>query len=399
MKRVLVNIVSKQTIPNYLFIKDKVLPGDNLLFITTKEMEKGYITQNIITALGYGESCVIDKIILKDEENYLQIIEDIKPDKGTKYLVNLTGGTKFVSSTVKDLFSNFDSEFYYIPYPKNIIIDYTGNQQKIKTRIKIKEYMSLCGFSMGSYLTKPLQDKEYTALFFKKFREFSSNIYEAIDKLRHYRNGGQICKREYDKNKQANIPITYLCNPINEKDIEYCINDIEEVLKNIEFPLEDQSYISTREIQYLTGGWFEEYVYNLIFDNIEVDDICLALHPKTIGSKKTPNDLDVVFTYGNKLFIIECKVGISKIGDRGAEKIFNEIVYKAAAILTDIKALSSKFYLVNCGKLGEDESQSSLRIKDMSKAMNVNYYSYKDLIDVQIILDKIKKDASVNETH
>lgn len=37
--RALVSIISKQTIPNYIFNKDKLMEGDEMLFIATQEMK------------------------------------------------------------------------------------------------------------------------------------------------------------------------------------------------------------------------------------------------------------------------------------------------------------------------------------------------------------------------
>ena len=37
MRRVLVNIISEQTIPNFLFTKEMIQPGDELLFISSQK--------------------------------------------------------------------------------------------------------------------------------------------------------------------------------------------------------------------------------------------------------------------------------------------------------------------------------------------------------------------------
>lgn len=73
------------------------------------------------------------------------------------------------------------------------------------------------------------------------------------------------------------------------------IEGLRKFLTKIGIP-EDQLQLSKSENQYLTGGWFEEYTYHIIKKSVNPNDIILG--PKT---QSTNNDLDVVFTLGNKL--------------------------------------------------------------------------------------------------
>ncbi len=47
MKKAIVNIISDQTIPNYIFIKEKYQEVDELLFISSKKMENKMIPETI----------------------------------------------------------------------------------------------------------------------------------------------------------------------------------------------------------------------------------------------------------------------------------------------------------------------------------------------------------------
>ena len=75
------------------------------------------------------------------------------------------------------------------------------------------------------------------------------------------------------------------------------------------------------------------------------------------------NELDVVFTLGNKLFIIECKTGIAR------QKDLNDIVYKATALKDGI-----------LGKLGANSYIFSLKKEEpnfskIARNMNIKYCS------------------------
>lgn len=66
MKRVIVNIISAQPIPNYIFIKQMFQIGDELLFISSKEME-GKI--NPILATLAWSNCKSESIIFEKEND------------------------------------------------------------------------------------------------------------------------------------------------------------------------------------------------------------------------------------------------------------------------------------------------------------------------------------------
>ncbi|MBO4739124.1 MAG: hypothetical protein J5606_06135, partial [Bacteroidales bacterium] len=91
MAKTLVNIISAQTIPNYIFIKDFYLEGDSLLFFTSSTITKPL--ENILDTLGISAKDV--EIQQLTEENWQimcqEIASVIKPD--VNYLVNTTGGT------------------------------------------------------------------------------------------------------------------------------------------------------------------------------------------------------------------------------------------------------------------------------------------------------------------
>jgi hypothetical protein len=109
------------------------------------------------------------------------------------------------------------------------------------------------------------------------------------------------------------------------------------------FVQKDQLKLSKDETKYITGGWFEEYVYTLIQERIKPTDIQLGLlvrrQDDTFSSNK--NDLDVVFTKGNKLFVIECKTGIPE----NKISAFKEIVYKATALKESLFKMPAKSYI------------------------------------------------------
>ena len=103
------------------------------------------------------------------------------------------------------------------------------------------------------------------------------------------------------------------------------IPNLSKFLEFIGFVPERPGSLQNYEIEYLTGGWFEEYVYALIKEVLQPDDIAMGVHISN-GKIRHNNELDVCFIKANKLFVIECKTGVT------SESLFNEIVYKVCAL-------------------------------------------------------------------
>lgn len=349
-KRVLVCIISKQTIPNYLFIKDKQMERDEMLFIATQEMknEADWLIQTLKCTEEEKQAILLAK---NQEEKWNEMTAAIAAYLNCEkhYVVNLTGGTKYMSLAVYHLFCDYDSEFYYIPFPRNIVLKpFLDKKEEIKYRMKIPEYLSLFGLQFNELKRETVRDETYTEHFFHMFCEkLSPNDFEIINKIREvYRNTGI-------KN------IEDVENSINLSGKKVAIPGLINFLEKIAFHHTDNA-LSIDETRYLTGGWFEEYVFNKIKKDIPTTDIALGVK---LGKEGTffKNDLDVVFSYENHLFVIECKTGID------SNRVFNEIVYKASAIKESMFGLPAHTYIF---ALHKDDEQ----LDKVAKSMNITYF-------------------------
>lgn len=344
MSKTIVSIISEQTIPNYLFIKEMFLPGDTLMFISSKKMSKRISW--IKNTLDWNNCSMVDIILDKDgdeEKNNVmkeKITRFLSPS--CEYYVNLTGGTKFMALVVQNIFERYNSSFYYIPYPKNQIITLSNSKvDDISLRVSIKEYLSLYGEKIREPKCLTI-DSIYTKSFLPIFlNELINSDFEIISKLRAYRNtkkGILISEIETQENS----------------DKKPRIENLSVFLNNINYPYHSDR-LSHSDIQYLTGGWFEEYVFYAVQKYVCPDDILLG-----VNIEKTNNDLDVVFTTGNKLYVIECKTGVEK------ELMLKEIVYKASALKSELLGLSAKSYIF---ALSEDNE----RWKTAALNMGIEY--------------------------
>ena len=169
---------------------------------------------------------------------------------------------------------------------------------------------------------------------------------------------------------------------INIDEVEHTVNDsmipipnLSKFLKYIKFEPSEQGFLQHGELDYLTGGWFEEYIYQLIKKNIDPDDIAMGVRIDGCTEIRHDNELDVCFIKNNQLFVIECKSGIS------SESMFNEIVYKVSALKEVLLGLDCQSYIFS---LKKDPTGD---LKKIAKYMGITFCDF----DVLTKEDKLKK--------
>ncbi|WP_293739181.1 Card1-like endonuclease domain-containing protein [uncultured Parabacteroides sp.] len=351
MSRIIVNIISEQTIPNYLFVKEVFLPGDSLLFIASQKFSTRI--DWIVKTLGISDIS-IESILFPEggEERWVDMEFMLKEKLSSEhtYFVNLTGGTKYMSLLVQHVFETFSSSFYYIPYPQNILLQPLYNDSiPLKYRLSVHEYLS--NYNVSFTEKKLIRDESYCDYFFDRFVNGSMD-YKVLDLLRSYRN---------DK-KRAIVSIE-TCKSTEKRP---CIEGLADFLEDVHFQVTENGFLKRAEIEYLTGGWFEEYMFYKIQKNISPQDIKLSVLIQRTETSNL-NDLDVVFVSGNKLFVIECKTGIAGVA------MFNQTVYKASAIKEAVLGLSANTFIASLAQ--EDDN-----LRKTAKNMGV-YYKCREDID------------------
>ncbi len=326
MPKVIVNIIDKSNpLPAYLFTKEYYAEGDELLFISAEE-EAGSI-QLLSKQLQIDEMLVKRIIVKRHQDNFLyeHICRTIKGNliPNRQYYLNLAGGNRYMTLSVQHVFEEFNTLFLYTQTRENQIVKtifdnsiYDDDDEvfPIKHRMTLKEYFSLYG--LQSDVDEPRKQVRETSFSQHLFTMFSQNLlgqgdYKVMETLRNnYRNWKFLIINEAEHPTKSSMTPVY---------------GLGKFLDFIGFVPERKGSLQSYEIEYLTGGWFEEYVYALIKDVLQPDDIAMGVHISN-GIIKHNNELDVCFIKANKLFVIECKTGVS------SESLFNEIVYKVCAL-------------------------------------------------------------------
>lgn len=380
MAKTIVNIISREhPLAAYLFVKEYYEVGDKLLFVSANETFD-CITP-LVNCLGIDRE-VVQRIVLRrnsDTYTYERICRIINNslDKQTSYYVNLAGGTRYMALSVQHVFSNYNTKFFYTQTEQNLIVktifdnsifDNDDEIYPIKYKISLGEYFSVHGLTHDLFLHRyTAPDKQHAQLMFEMFakRKLSSSDYKVLDVLREkYRNWKYINIQEIE-------------TTINDSMIP--IPNLSKFLNYIKFQPAEKGFLLREEMEYLTGGWFEEYVYNLIKTNVAPDDIAMGVHIDGCPEIKHNNELDVCFIKNNHLFVIECKTGIN------SESIFNEIVYKVSALKEVLLGLHCHSYIFSLKK------DTTGDLKKIARYMDITFWDYDSLTKEDKLMKEFKK--------
>ena len=118
----------------------------------------------------------------------------------------------------------------------------------------------------------------------------------------------------------------------NKRHEEFTQDYIKEKAKAFVVCINPFNVLQGKEIEFLTGGLFEEFIFYNIKQILNLDDNFIKIGVELEKSKITnTNDLDVVIVRNDRFIVIEGKTGM-KMPDGKITQLFNETVYKAAAL-------------------------------------------------------------------
>lgn len=386
MSKTIVNIITEDNpIPAYLFIKEMYEVGDSLMYISAKDTEDDL---DLLAEIDGVSLDVIEEILLKndmDEYSYEKICRSVKSHlkSDVSYCVNLAGGTSYMVLAVQQVFEDFNSEFFYTDVENNIIIKskfddniYNGDDYHfpIKYRMSLSEYLNAhqIQHNLGKYPHDPTRSLEDADNMFQIVSQqlMTQRDYYILENLRN----------NYRGNKRG-VTFDELKNP--KSDDADPILDIDKFVRRLSFTPSKNEAFTKADIDYLTGGWFEEYVYYLVKQMLEPQEIAinLTIHCENV---KRQNELDVLFMKGNKLYVIECKTGVEN------NSMFNQIVYKACALKESLLGVNCASYIFMLKRDSKDDLE---RVAQNMGINLVDYYQLIDSVSLVQLMERIKKES------
>ena len=372
MKNLIVTLLSDQTIPNVQFIKEKQDDETFFLFISTQKMENKGVQKWIMKVCNILEDRVIpmenvDEFSLDDIEAKLN---KLNYSIYRNVYVNVTGGTKLMSMCVTDFFRVKNADIYYVTGKDcwHIFPVTKRYSAPLKDNITLKDYVESYGFEMKEGSLSEISYK-YTKSFLKEFLKFDSKDKSIINNLRTYNPEKKKNYRTRDKGCSIDA-----------------VAGMSELLYEINFSITfGQKKLSHKEVRYLTGDWFEEYIYYRLKQELSIseDNIKTGI---ILSKNNIPNEFDIIFLWNGSLYIIECKTSII---NKAAEdmNILNETIYKATAIQKNLGLYSKFFIFTLSSKESGDVKETHL---ERGKLFNIDVFGREDIVNCQNIAELLK---------
>ena len=375
--KVIVTIVSEQTVPNVLFIKE-FGHASKYIFVSTLKMESSSrkTTENIVNASNINNDKF--KIIEVIEDSLLDIdtklAEELDIDDDDEILVNITGGTKIMSLGVYNYFSrNGAADIFYIPLGKNEIRQvFPLRKNRVKLlgfRIDLLGYLKAYGVKVNekSFNAKNelVQPEDQTKHLFDSFINNRNILFMNAEEIRKNGFRGKIIP----KNKEGENSIYQNALIFGQYGVKF--DSVDQINKN--------------ETKYLTGEWFEEYIYPIIKTTLGKTDAEIGMGVQLIKGD-TPNEYDIIFTHNNSLYVIECKTDIADDEEGKISYLFTNTLYKAATLKKEF-GLWVNYYLFalnDFSKLKEEQ-------KNRAKLLDIKLVGLEILSDEEKLKDFIIK--------
>lgn len=387
MPKTIVNIVTEDNpVPAYLFIKEMYEPGDRLLFISAKDTEEDL---DALAEQFDVPSNLIDEVVLKhdmDEITYEKICRTVRARlvPGLRYCVNLAGGTRYMALAVQQVFEKFHADYYYLDVEKNVIVksvfddsiyDDDDHFFPVRYRMSVAEYLQIHSVKHDIKSLKdfePIRSREEAERFLNVFisGQLTSADYDVLETLRcHYRDKKRIHIQQVELAGEYGCPAT---------------PNLSAFLNYIYFLPKINGVLLKEELEYLTGGWFEEYVYYQVIEYLKPNEALIGPHIGREGLSLN-NELDVVCIKNNKLFVIECKSGVQ------GKRMFNEIVYKACALREMMLGISCYSYIFSLKKDHKEDLKRIAANMDIQFVDGEMINSKKELVQVIHDMSKLAK--------
>ena len=353
-EKLVILLVSEQTVPNVQFLKwffKNNRETVDILFISTEKMENKKKSHDIIEAILLSETHIakwnkicVDENSLDDFENKVDSL--LSEWNHSAFAVNITGGTKIMSLSAYTYFQDKENcEIFYQPLNQPLQRLFPEHAEfGISELLNLKEYMTAHGIVFS---TTNKCVKEY---------DYNKNVYESV-----IRDNRKLISPLVEMQNNAYLKnIFKRKNSLNLKQVpdeKFTTQDGKLLDKNLvcdvvsKFGFDIENF-SNAELRYITGGWFEEFVYQKIKNTFGLSDDKIALNVR-IEKFNDKNELDVIYIKDNCLHVIECK---SFVDGKEGYKVLNDALYKLQAIMKSKFGLNAKSYLYTKSNITKDSA-------------------------------------------
>jgi hypothetical protein len=388
-------------------------------------------------------------------EEWFKDIKNKYGEKFDEIIANITGGTKIMAlglyNAVK-LTQNLPAKNYkivYIPISTNKIVDLTENcygsdkcepSVNINKRLNISQYFASNGIQIIVADDSIFNDgfnESYTPLKLAiDTKEASKFIMQNYESLNHFLTAlfHELKKLDikFNKNKSHQIDIHCIFKSDNhEHDLKlikelfnfhylkhFSVTPVSKNYKNpkvnisieitdpisIHHSIDDNKTLEVQiigeikkhEFEFLTGGWLERFCFNELNELKEqgiLNDLGINVQVRNLTTgMEAQNEFDVLFTYNNNLYMVECK-SLNQGHD-----LETDILYKISALQADLGRLTTKSFLASTASdniIDKKDHPGEIKesLQKRAKMLNCVIIKPSDLINIK---EEIKKVLKIN---
>ncbi len=341
--KIIVSLVSDQPIPNLIPLKvDELKPDKVVLLVSNKMQQKSNLLKNVMEKWKFPVEVISsDAYNLESAKTTCLSIVEKYPD--AEVILNATGGTKVMAFAAYDTFNSLKKDIFYIDTQDKEIKSITANHSiKYDHWLDVESYLNAYGQTIASH-SNTFFDKYMPILrnLFQKLVDPNATYLLSIPKFNFY------CSKAAYQNR---FPFSV---DIDDKDFRDR-NFMSLVNLFTEFHLLEKRgnaivFPSSDHLTFLHGGWLEAFVYDEVKKIPGTDVYCNAKIQMLLEeSNITKNEYDVVFTYYNRLYLIECKAASMNENDKT-----DNIIYKLNTLKDFSGGLYGRGLLVSLRKLSD----------------------------------------------
>lgn len=285
------HLVGEEKVPNLLGVMQ--LQADKHVFIKSNDFAASYI-KGLLNGAEYDE-ILVKPFEINDVINNIQAYIQKYSISGENIAFNLTGGTKMMFTGAYLVCTDIGADAYYFDTANRRMISLNDDTYTpIKHISKVKTFLDL---GSEQYYISSNGD---TSL--------SSNRINIAKKIMKYIHDAKFINAEYKKSTKSKGSLKFINKYYGKIYVELYdnlnfklkIDDIECRYKNINFS------------SYIDGGWFEDYVFNILksYENQgKIYDLHSGMIMSNVKTNEKIQEFDAIFTDGLKLFIVELKSG------------------------------------------------------------------------------------------
>lgn len=291
------HLLGAEPLPTILAINQ--FQCDNHVFVTSPPFNADNVIQ-FVPSGAKRDTLLVNPYSPSDAE---QKISGYIKDHNWKVIgFNLTGGTKLMFAGATQSCKKASAiPFYFEAKNHTMIWLNSYDAEEIEGIGKIDDFFVAKGYKIldpGEWTPEMEKRKGTTELLWKNKIVISKFYKDIFEKYRDKQ--GKV-------NKYADYKVSYKKNNF----VSFDGRNGEIQLSGVRHPFSHTLSDCEDFTKYITGGWFEEYVYLQLKPllNSKIFDMRIGLEISSKDNSNTLQEFDVIFTDHKRLYIIECKAG------------------------------------------------------------------------------------------